>query len=121
MAVSYIPLLSGADRVGRCRSLDALNLAQISRSSRIRALKVVFAFRANRQGGRIRRVSSRIRQLDLFLFVEISVAMARLMGGLVAHVFDVLHDLFAVEQSGSLLESLAFGLDEEEEDVNEFE
>lgn len=47
--------------------------------------------------------------------------MTGLMSGLVTDVFDVCYNLLAVKQSGSFLEGLALSLDEEEEDVDEFE
>ena len=43
------------------------------------------------------------------------------MSRLVTDVFDVLNDLLAVEHGGRFFKGLAFGLDEEEEDVDKLE
>lgn len=47
--------------------------------------------------------------------------MAGLVSRLVTDVFDVLNDLLAVEHGCGFFEGLAFGLNEEEEDVDELE
>ena len=43
------------------------------------------------------------------------------MSGFVTHVFDILHNLLAVEQGCRLLERLALGLDQEQKDVDKLE
>lgn len=42
------------------------------------------------------------------------------MSGFVSDVFDILHNFFTIEQSCCFFECLAFGFDEEEEDIDEF-